>query len=546
MITFNKIYNKATLIGKSTRKSIFLALQLAVCSSVAMMTSCSDWDDHYADSASAGNSATIWEMIQQRPELSDFAEVLSNTKVFRHHKKTSVSYSDYINGNRSLTVFAPVNGTFDKQALLNQLQTNEGDSMVEQFFVLNHIVDAPQSATEQKLRMLNNKYVDVNETSANGIAFKSTDLHSRNGVLHVIEKPLPYMKTIYETFTSDDRFTGLGNILKGFNEDHFNEEASISSGIVDGIKVYVDSVTYEDNKLMNYIGLLNSEDSTYWMAVPSQKAWEKAMDEAYAHFKYSNDIEKGDSLQRFWANEWFLENLVFSKTIQASPQDSVVSRWYNKTQPQYGVFKNPYDKATGLFGSATDSIKCSNGTIYYYDEWPIDAKQTYFRKLEYEMESTWNVIENEKCQLLTMTVSGDSISKGAFLDVVPNSKTVAWSLKYKLANTFAGKYDVCVVVLPKTVMGLASKTCRFQATINYFDENGVAQTFDCENKKTFTTDKAKVDTIVVAEDFVFPACNYDMTNDKISITLKTNITKQQQASSDNEMYLDCIFLRPKD
>ena len=102
------------------------------------LSSCSDWDDHY-EGTQTGSNITLWQQMQERPELSDFCQVLEQAKVFRMHKKTPVSYAQMLNGGQAFTVVAPVNGTFNRDSLIRLVQTNQGDSVVEKFFVLNHI-----------------------------------------------------------------------------------------------------------------------------------------------------------------------------------------------------------------------------------------------------------------------------------------------------------------------------------------------------------------------------------------------------------------------
>ena len=94
------------------------------------LSGCSDWDDHYENEAANGADLTLWDAIKQRSDLSDFAQVLENTMVFRQHKKTSVSYADVLKGGRSFTLFAPVNGTFNKDSILSLVTTANGDSCV--------------------------------------------------------------------------------------------------------------------------------------------------------------------------------------------------------------------------------------------------------------------------------------------------------------------------------------------------------------------------------------------------------------------------------
>ena len=94
------------------------------------LSSCSDWDDHYENEAANSAELTLWDAIQQRSDLSDFAQVLEKTMVFRQHKKTPVSYADLLKGGRSFTLFAPVNGTFNKDSILSLVTTANGDSAV--------------------------------------------------------------------------------------------------------------------------------------------------------------------------------------------------------------------------------------------------------------------------------------------------------------------------------------------------------------------------------------------------------------------------------
>ena len=50
---------------------------------------------------------------------------------------------------------------------------------------------------------------------------------------------------------------------------------------------------------------------------------------------------------------------------------------------------------------------------------------------------------------------------------------------------------------------------------------------------------------MLAENFVFPVCNYGETNMKISVKLKCSILARESASYSREMLLDCIYLRPR-
>ena len=145
----------------------------------------------------------------------------------------------------------------------------------------------------------------------------------------------------------------------------------------------------------------------------------------------------------------------------------------------------------------------------------------------------------------TITLVADSISKGAFLDIAQTGSN-NWTATFKLDNTLSGKYDICVVIQPKTVTdptNTKTKPTRFKAAINYIEANGEQVTKDLG---TFDASKNRTDTIVVGQDILLPVCNYDQNNDKVSLTLQSNVTQKQVSAYDRRMYLDCIILKPKE
>lgn len=525
-----------------------MKIKKAIIASLAtgfLLSSCTDWSDHYENNGTEGNNTTLWEEIQSRPELSDFAEVLKNTMVFRQHKKTATSYAEILDGGQSLTVIAPVNGTFDCKGLLEMVQTNAGDSAVEHCFVKNHITRTPRSAIESSFRMLNDKKATMTPSAIWGVPFKENNIRSKNGILHIVTEDLPYNKTVYETLTLNSEYSLVGEALRKYNEDEFLENASVRVGLVDGIPVYADSVIYEYNKMLDAIGLLNAEDSTYYVAVPTDKGWKEAWDTTATYFVFDPNMDKRDSLQHYWTTRALLDDAIYSRTVQVSPNDSMISKWYDRNYPQYHVTYRPFD-ADGLFGRANGNYPCSNGFLYSYDEWPFTPVQTFFRKIELEGEYSWYIISQDKVSTMNaISLNADSISRGAFLDIA-SSGSNNWSVTFKIDNTLSGKYDVCVVVQPKTVTdptNTKTKPTRFKATINYIDKNGEPASKDCG---TFDASRNMTDTIVVATDFKFPVSNYDQNNDKVSITLQSNVTQKQVSSYDRRMYLDCFLLLPKE
>ena len=343
-------------IKKSGLRFMLLALPLGI-AGAGSVASCSDWDDHYDGADSESSNISLWQQISSNPELSDFAEVLTQTKVFRQHKKSSMSYAEILDGGQSLTVMAPVNGTFNKDSLLALVQTANGDSAVEKNFVKNHLCRSPRSTGTDTLRMLNSKRVAMTDNDILGVSFKEKNIRCKNGVLHVLDQQIPYKYTVYEALSAIPHFSEVGNFIASYNEDVFDENASVSSGLVDGIPVYIDSVVYERNKIIEAVGLINSEDSTYFSIMPTNNGWKKAWDEAASHFKFPSSMEKGDSLQKYWATRSLLEDAFFSPSIQASMKDSVISMYYNKAKPEYHVYYKPFESNVSASASKRSSAR---------------------------------------------------------------------------------------------------------------------------------------------------------------------------------------------
>ena len=543
---------KTNKIGRWVKRSPLSIIHCPL-SIVIMLASCSDWNDHYegtADAASEG--ATIWQQMKATPELSDFCDVLEQTKVYRMHKKTPVSYADLLSGGQSFTVLAPVNNTFNKDSLLQLVQTVRGDSAVEKSFVQNHITRSLVSSSPNtaKMLMLNMKRMTMENGLVENTAVKLANTKSSNGMFHILQHALPYKHNILEMLCDNPQLTDIGANIMSFNEDIFDPTSSVSNGVIDGVPIYVDSVVYERNRLLENVGLLDAEDSTYLVVVPTTEGWRDIYNETSQYFLYDKSVEKRDSLQQYYTMSALLEDAVFNMTDQKSIQDSLISVPYLRTNQSfekgkkvYHVFQKPFEEGGILYGA--NKLDCSNGWVYTTPKWSFKPTDTFFKELRTEGESTWMLTQERDCSYNIRRQIADSISSGSYLQIIPKSGTSNWELTFRISNTLAGDYDICMVLLPQSVAGLNNgKPCKFKATINYVDEDNNAQSFNCNNTQ-FESNAERVDTIVVAEGFHFPTCNYDQNEVKVTVKLQCSILARETSRYSREMYLDCIYLRPR-
>lgn len=529
------------------KKYIFYAIPLFV----GCLSACSDWDDHFDNAnGSEGATTTLWQQIKGNPDLSDFSQVLEETKIFRKHQKTSVSYAQLLDGGQAFTVVAPVNGTFDKDSLLRLVETAKGDSIVEKSFVLNHLSRSLSSvgAEGKEMLLLNNKYVQFSGNTIEGVTMTTPNCRAKNGVLHIAERPLPYNRNLYQMLSDKNEINAIGALLRKYEEDEFDPDASVSSGIVEGAPVYVDSVIVERNLMLDYLGFLDREDSLYWVAAPTNEVWNRVWEETAQYFNYDAKVNKRDSLQQFWTTYSLMSDMVFNANLQQAPNDSVISVPYQRTtkldKPVYNVFYKPFEEGGILYGAR--QVECSNGIIYEMDQWPYLPEKTFFRELWTETENTRFMMSYNNCVTNTRRLAVDSISDGGYLQIMPLQANSNWDVTFQIENTLSASYDIYAVVLPRTVShpNGTFKPCKFKATINYVDENGVSKTFNCNNTQ-FKTDPAKVDTVLIAENFYLPACNYSQPDLKVSVKMQCAITAREQANYSREMYLDCIWFKPK-
>ena len=531
-------------------KNVF-ATGLLCCGVAAALTGCAEWDDHYEKSLSESNgSLSLWQTMRQYPELSDFCDVLRKTEVYKHHRKTGVNYADLLDGAQTFTVLAPVNGTFDKDSLLGLLETNRGDSIVERSFVGNHLSYnlGSSGSTPTELFLLNTKRLTIAENKAFDVSIKEANIKAKGGVLHILQTPLPYRYNLYEVMLNNPRYSAIGEQLASYEQDEFLPNQSVEGEVVDGEQIYVDSVFAERNLLLERVGELAAEDSSYIFVVPEAAEWQRVWGEAMNYFRFDKTVEGGDSLQRLYANSALLGDAIFSRTIQASPEDSLITYYYNKYEPKYHVFHRPFEPGGILYGATP--VDYSNGTLYTTPQWPFNPLTTYHREIKVEGEYTGMIVNYDKdrdlCTYAPRVLAADSISENGYLVITPLTGTSNWNMTFKVENTLAGAYDICAVVLPATVYNSQAnlRPNKFRAAVNYVDEAGVAQTFNCNNTQ-FTNNPERVDTIVLAENFVFPVCNHGQTSLKISVKLTCSITARETSSYSREMYLDCIYLRPR-
>lgn len=511
---------------------------------------CSDtWDEHYGNQVSSLSDVSLLQLIEEEGDLNDFLSILKNTYVYNNNRPTDVSFADLLNADQTFTVWAPRDGTFNVDSLLLECATENGDSLCAQHFTQNHIahyIANNNNSNQGTVMMLNSKYLNIEPGYFHGISYTAgrSNIAAKNGLLHVIEGELPYLYNVYEGITTLDDYLHIGSFFKSYEELELDEDNSVQSGIIDGEIVYSDSVLRRSNILFNRIDFINEEDSNFIMLMPNATTWAKVYTEAESHFNYGA-TNKADSLQNYYANLALVRDLVYNRNIGCQHMtDSVYSTSYDPSEDEiHHVFYKPLE-TNGIFSSTyvTDSMECSNGVIYNLSSWPFDAQDIYFFPVKTETEIESIITTYSDCTFNYRTVVTDSVSDG-YLDIVPNTSSSNWKVQFQVPDVLSGTYDICAIVLPKTVYNTSSrdfKPNKFVATLTYETEDGITESQDFSNE--CTNNAYFVDTVLIGR-FDIPVTSYGQSSAKVYLQLECSIARRETAYS-REMYLDCLYFKP--
>lgn len=548
-------------MGKAWLGLAALALPLA---------SCSDWDDHYDPSTGdEGSKTTLWQAISSQSELSNFARVLKGC-----------DYDRNLSGSQTYTVFALTNDGLtadqaDSLVSAYQEQKNKGvrdnDNTVIRQFAQNHIslfTQPVSTLTNDTLTMLNGKMEPVSPTAIGKEPFITSNALHTNGVLFTIGKKIDYFPNIFEYLGIDNSIDSAYQFINSYSRYEFSEAASVPGGInADGQTEYLDSVVVLRNSLFSTLGQINSEDSTYWMLVPTNDQWTRMVNEYHDYFDYANTVNKRDSMQEANTRLAILSGTVFSRTINpdAAFADSAVSTQAFDYQTRkamdlepYNIFYRPFD-AGGIFDGTSD-MECSNGHVRIASQFNVPKTKTFFRTVKVEAEniSRQDTLIDASQPLPIHQVSSDNpfydkISSNTFVDVIaentstnPNHFPVA-SIQYSIPDLLSNVgYDIYVVFAPQHAYNpyIPEKDLlpnRFRCMLYYTNKDNRQLNRRLELK---TNNPMKVDTVQVASNFKFPACSYGLSQPNVKLRIMSQVSQSQTAKYSTDFHIDCIIFKP--
>lgn len=499
-----------------TMKSLNMVMGGILGASMLLGTaSCSD--DHY-DIRPAEESAanTIWQNIEANPQLDSLAMILKRVKVYRKEtdKNAAQNYADLLNQAQTFTFWAPLNGTYNAKAILDELdqvdalraegKTDEANKMeytIGQQFVQNHMArfNYESNQGQQDVRLLNAKLCSYNAANGlfNGVQVNPTykSVPSSNGNIHVINGRSPFAYNVYDYFKAySDNFSEIYATLTDslVDTETFSPELSVEGAMNEnGEMVYVDSVYLTSNTLLTSARAeVRDEDSLYVAIVPTDKCWDKAMEKVGSLFKYNTlyrtnynkessnvfstdyrglnvDSLKDYNTKMALISSMFISPGYFDQEYSRNDSAGIVNYVFNADSVRTTNGFYLYNPTPGKPNPMLQGIKpekASNGYILPMNEYTIDPSYLYQTKLEYNLWSSDNVGYNQNSvvqggTLVTLTegVNRDSTSDHIVGDLGTDNMyrffqaSGQMKLYIPLRNVMSGSYRIKMVLLPNRI-----------------------------------------------------------------------------------------------
>ena len=553
-------------------------------------SSCEDYEGIRVTPEMPYADKTLYEVLVNDPDLSDFVEVLN---------ACGAECADSLfNHSRVYTLWAPVNGTFDKDSIIaltvaDSTGNSSRDIVFRSFIgshVANHLVPANGTLdSDNFVLLLNNKNAIFAGDYRTGYTFSgvqldknNTNIRVRNGLLHKIASPSEYRYSIWEYMKVAANVDSVAKYLYSYNVTKFNEGQSLKGPVVNGEQTYLDSVFTTTNVWLDAwsgVGNINNEDSTYIVYVPTNELWEKMVKKAEAHYNYdfsfaNNVVSEAtklerDSLRKYYARLHNLKYMSYSVNEQKHLECS------DSAVPAYrGVYNRPLFAIADLEKNVIFEKELSNGTFKVVDAMPYKATDLWHDTifLEGENQSMWNYGDNQPSEVEALTAYKSQINKkdsalldvevsgGAYFSYLKESGTA--TAKFKIPKVLSAKYHVALILVPKNITNEFVKKeemypNKFTIKMNQAPGKGSAiKLYEATRSKPLYSDPFKVDTMFLTtngekaiieptycEYYNGAAKDYNVTLE-ITTIAATNNEKKQGINYDTSIRVDKIILIP--
>ena len=494
------------------------------------------------------STKSLWDLLESRSDLSKFREIVGKTPYYRDEFQRAYTlngadtiyytFKDVLKANTHMTIWAPVNDalTDDEWAEYSSMAETNG-YLLQMQLLGNHMSlqsKAMSASGQEKVSLINGKNAlfDCSEGLFQKAKVVESNISAHNGVMHIISAANKYKYSLYEFI----KYVSDASILRDYllqREVVSFKEGAQEECLLDenGYPIYTISAVLDNmmfnrlsynptdlnaddawmNDLKMFNAPINSDDSTFVMIIPTDAAWQNAVEKLQSKYNYvstyprmdmvnmtatkaratsiygarhsyttGKGYETVDSLQSVNISMDIVRPLVFNLNMQpqTAGQAWTLKEFMDKAgyeQCEYLVttagdtIRDIYEGGTLVWSKSSLFENCeildvSNGYALITNEWNF-PRQYWMRDIVVDC-TTDNMYDKSTATNVTDMTMNNSlaagwideygrVSKENYLNVAGRASStnpeVAFGLKDSKqgdANVMSGKYDVQIVLVP--------------------------------------------------------------------------------------------------
>lgn len=438
--------------------------------------SCEDSDVYVFPEATTAEK-TMLQVMQEDPDFAQFLEVVDLCG--------AGCVDSLFNQSRVYTVFAPVDGAFDKEEIVKRIEAGDREGVFKEY-VKSYIANFRHTATgeiDKKLLMLNDKYITFSGSPKSGYKFGGnklveTNIQARNGMIHKMASVYDYKPSIWESLKNISSISSFWDFCSSFTRKEFDPYNSILGDIVNQEQTYRDSAFQEINDMLNIMGSINNEDSLMLMYVPTSELWDEIYASSAKFFNYDTEeftqkqLKEADSISKIRGVKEYFRYLTFSMTDQKV--NGVITDFDNLPDSlAVREVSYPRKKYPTAGFSVVETYAMSNGMLNVVDAMPINPFNLWVDTIRIEPDTEsetgvfynvrkdkdGNQVLNTKCAYVAMSVSEKEqnsdvvgkLSNGRYMvasQADKNTNLTLPNITFFVRNVLSTNYKIALITPP--------------------------------------------------------------------------------------------------
>lgn len=450
------------------------------------------------------NSEAIFGRIKSKPELGIFTKMLEITG----YDKLIDASTIWVPDNRALKD-VDLNDTAVIKKIV-QLHINR------QKISTKNIVD-----DSVYVKMINKKNLIYRKTplgyTFDDITVIESDIVVADGIIHILDGQAKYIMNLWEYLNQMTGADSMKSFIQSLNRVVYDPQASYRNDVL------VDSVFTISNDIMNYLGKLDSEDSTYTVLVPDDTAWKQAYDSLLPFYPVPPNL--GGLEKQIENTKWVILRELIHKGISNIPKND------------------------SIYGNLSAAINCTNGILMTVSqlnqflkpqkEILIEAEnerfrgntQSYLQVLKAPENSKFDISNNEfiRCHTVTTSTYGQS------------------SVLFRIPNILASEYDIYAVFVPTCIIDSTDlRPFRMAYYITYINEKGIQVKNETIKPENNLTNPISMTKVLIAKNFRShwgEATKVEYPYPSVTIKIENDVRRNEETHNRN-FQLDYIILEP--